>query len=203
MSYSAFQTGVTDWLFQCFGHKISSDKLERADRLIEEALELVQAVGYPEERVKALLQYVYSRPMGEPRQEVGGVMVTLAAFCWSYGIDLDEAAQTELARIWTKIDAIRAKQAAKPTGSALPIAVQPDCNQFYSCLPCTWSTSDIDCCTYPADKIYVDAASTRFCADCAKTHRGGTKHMRKLSEILSLARPHLDAGIAAPEGGAS
>ncbi|MEH3093394.1 MAG: hypothetical protein PGN20_15465, partial [Agrobacterium cavarae] len=90
------------------------------------------------------------------------VMVTLAAFCWSHGIDLDEAARTELARIWTKIDAIRAKQAAKPTGSALPIAVQPDAEQFYFCLPCTWSSSDVDCCTYPADEIYVDHTSTGF-----------------------------------------
>jgi hypothetical protein len=32
------------------------------------------------------------------------------------------AAEAELARVWTKIDKIRAKQAAKPTGSALPIA---------------------------------------------------------------------------------
>ncbi|MDR6102766.1 NTP pyrophosphatase (non-canonical NTP hydrolase) [Agrobacterium larrymoorei] len=203
MSYSAFQTGVTDWLFQCFGHKISSDKLERADRLIEEALELVQAVGYPEERVKALLQYVYSRPMGEPRQEVGGVMVTLAAFCWSYGIDLDEAAQTELARIWTKIDAIRAKQAAKPTGSALPIGPQPDRNQLYFCLPCTWYAADVDGCAYAADEIFVDGAGTRFCSGCAKEYRGGTRHMRKLSSILSCAEPHLNAGITLPEGGAA
>jgi hypothetical protein len=33
---------------------------------------------------------------------------------------MEKSAQTELARIWGKIEAIRAKQAAKPTGSALP-----------------------------------------------------------------------------------
>lgn len=53
---------------------------------------------------------------------VGGVMVTLAAMCNTLGVDIGAAAETELARIWTKVDAIRAKQAAKPTGSALPIA---------------------------------------------------------------------------------
>jgi hypothetical protein len=37
-----------------------------------------------------------------------------------------EAGETELSRIWTKVEAIRAKQAAKPTGSALPIAVSAD-----------------------------------------------------------------------------
>lgn len=193
---SSFQNGVAEWLLQCFGPEISGDKLERSDRFIEEALELVQSVGYPEERIAALIQYVYARPIGEARQEVGGVMVTLAAFCWSYGIDLDEAARKELDRIWTKIEAIRAKQAGKPTGSALPIAVQPDRNQFYSCLPCTWSATDVDCCTYPADKIYVDGAGTRFCAECAGEFRGGTQHMRKLSAILDLARPHLGVAVA-------
>lgn len=200
---SSFQNGVAEWLLQCFGPEISGDKLERSDRFIEEALELVQAVGYPEERISALLQYVYSRPIGEPQQEVGGVMVTLAALCWSHGIDLDEASRAELARIWTKIETIRAKQAVKPTGSALPGHSPPLGDLMYFCLPCTWSSADVDCCTYPADEIYVDGASTRFCADCAKTHRGGTQHMRKLSAILGRARPHLNAGIVVPEGGAS
>ncbi|WP_193559307.1 MULTISPECIES: hypothetical protein [Agrobacterium] len=122
MSKLTFQDDVAQWLLECFGPVLVADKTERADRFIEEALELVQSVGYPAERVMALLSYVYGRQLGEPAQEVGGTMVTLAAFCISHGIDMDEAAKTELARVWTKIEAIRAKQAAKPTGSALPIA---------------------------------------------------------------------------------
>ncbi|WP_198650641.1 hypothetical protein [Agrobacterium pusense] len=122
MSKLSFQNGVAQWLLECFGPVLVADKTERADRFIEEALELLQSVGYPAERILALLSYVYGRPIGEPVQEVGGTMVTLAAFCISHDIDMDEAAKTELARVWTKIEAIRAKQAAKPTGSALPIA---------------------------------------------------------------------------------
>lgn len=122
MSKLSFQDGVAQWMLECFGPAVVGDKTERADRFIEEALELVQSVGYPAERVMALLSYVYGRELGEPAQEVGGTMVTLAAFCISHGIDMDEAAKTELARVWTKIEAIRAKQAAKPKGSALPIA---------------------------------------------------------------------------------
>ena len=49
-----------------------------------------------------------------------GVMVTLAAYCEAHEVDLHAAAERELARVWTKVDAIRAKQAAKPVGSALP-----------------------------------------------------------------------------------
>ena len=115
-----FQHRVRGWMHQCFGVAVSSDKIERGDRLLEETLELLQASDYPEERVTALTRYVFDRPTGELFQEAGGVMVTLAAFCETHDIDMSEAAETELKRIWTKIEQIRAKQAAKPVGSALP-----------------------------------------------------------------------------------
>ncbi|WP_296585652.1 hypothetical protein [Xanthobacter sp.] len=119
---SSFQRRVGHWMQACFGPAISADKLERGDRLLEEVLELLQSGGYPPERVAALTGYVWSRPAGEPAQEVGGVEVTLAAYCLAHGLDKHQAGETELARIWTKVEAIRAKQAAKPTGSALPQA---------------------------------------------------------------------------------
>lgn len=121
----AFQKGVDQWMDVCFGEAIKADKVERCDRFIEEALEFVQSVGYSAERAHALVDYVFNRDIGEVNQEVGGVMVTLAAACNTIGVDIASAAQTELARVWTKVDAIRAKQAAKPTGSALPIALPP------------------------------------------------------------------------------
>lgn len=119
---SSFQRRVGHWMQACFGPAISADRLERGDRLLEEVLELLQSGGYPPERVASLTGYVWSRPAGEPPQEVGGVEVTLAAYCLAHGLDKHEAGETELARIWTKVEAIRAKQAAKPTGSALPMA---------------------------------------------------------------------------------
>lgn len=118
-----FQSRVEPWMDACFGREISMDRQERDDRLLEEVLELLQSADYPRDRINALIDYVYSRPKGEPHQETGGVMVTLAARCLAYGLDMHKAADDELARIWTKVDAIRAKQAAKPTGSALPVAV--------------------------------------------------------------------------------
>ena len=120
---ASFQDRVQPWMMACFGPEISADKLERGDRFLEEALELVQSGNYPKERVYALVEYVYGRDQGEINQEVGGVMVTLAAYCLAHGLDMHTAGETELARIWTKVEKIRAKQAAKPTGSALPVAV--------------------------------------------------------------------------------
>ena len=118
-----FQQGVDGWMDACFGEPIKSDHLERADRLTEEALELVQTVpGFTADRAHALVDYVFGRPVGERGQEVGGTIVCLAALCNTFGLSIADEADRELARIWTKVDAIRAKQAAKPTGSALPIA---------------------------------------------------------------------------------
>jgi hypothetical protein len=118
-----FQARVAPWMDACFGPEISGDRVERGDRLLEEVLELLQSGGYDPARVAALTGYVWGRPAGEPAQEVGGVMVTLAAYCLAHELHMHDAGEAELARIWTKVAAIRAKQAAKPTGSALPVAL--------------------------------------------------------------------------------
>lgn len=122
---ASLQYRVQPWMMACFGPEIAADRLERADRLLEEVFELLQSGNYPRERIRALEEYTFSREKGEPMQEVGGVMITLAAYCLAHDLDMHLAGEAELARIWTKVEKIRAKQAAKPTGSALPVAVLP------------------------------------------------------------------------------
>lgn len=121
----SLQARVSSWCQTCFGAKIARDRLERGDRLLEEVLELLQSGDYPPERVAAIRDYTWSRPKGAPAQEVGGVMITLAAYCAAHRIDMQVAAETEYHRISQPevIAKIRAKQASKPTGSALPIPV--------------------------------------------------------------------------------
>lgn len=120
------QPRVAKWMQECFGPEISNDKLERGDRLLEEVFELLQSGDYPKERINLLMHYVWGREKGEPFQEVGGVMITLAAYCLAHGLDMHTAGNVEMSRITTpeNILKIRAKQAAKPTGSALPIAMK-------------------------------------------------------------------------------
>jgi hypothetical protein len=107
-------------MMACFGAVIAADVQERNHRFLEEALELVQACGATASEAHQLVDYVYGRPVGDKHQEVGGVMVTLAALCLAQGMDMHEAGEAELARIWTKVEHIRAKQAAKPKHSPLP-----------------------------------------------------------------------------------
>jgi hypothetical protein len=132
---TSFQSLVRPWLLSCFGQAIASDHQERNHRFLEEALELVQACGATSGEAHQLVDYVYGRDVGEPSQEVGGVMVTLAALCLAQGMDMHVAGDTELARIWTKVELIRAKQAAKPSMSPLP-GVYPD-RTSNRCLVCS------------------------------------------------------------------
>lgn len=116
----SFQARVYDWLLACFGKDISADVIERNHRFLEESLELVQACGCTQKEAGQLVDYVFNRPVGDKSQEVGGVMVTLAALCEAQELNMQPLGETELARIWTKIEQIRAKQASKPSFSPLP-----------------------------------------------------------------------------------
>lgn len=115
-----FQDRVNRWLVACFGADIAKDKVERNHRFLEESLELVQSTGCTKKEALQLVDYVYGREIGEPIQEVGGVMNTLAALCSANEIDMIYAGHVELDRCWMKVDKIRAKQAAKPKFSPLP-----------------------------------------------------------------------------------
>lgn len=115
-----FQRRVDPWLLSCFGEAIARDRTERSHRFLEEAIETVQATGTTRSEAHQLVDYVFDRPAGELPQEIGGVMVTLAALCLAHGVDMAEAGEIELARVWTKVEKIRAKQAAKPKHSPLP-----------------------------------------------------------------------------------
>lgn len=121
-----YQDGVKLWLESCFGSEIASDRQERCHRFLEEALELAQACGCTRKDAIELVQYVFNRPTGDKRQEVGGAMVTLAGLCHAHDLDMQACADAELARNWTKVDQIRLKQANKPKNSPLPQHVSPD-----------------------------------------------------------------------------
>jgi hypothetical protein len=109
-----FQQAVWDWLHSAFGRGVAVDPEERNHRFLEEALELVQSTGLPRDQAHALVDYVYDRPAGETRQEVGGTFICLAALCSAHGINLGTQAYQELNRCWDNVDRIRAKHAGKP-----------------------------------------------------------------------------------------
>lgn len=117
---TTYQERVEQWLEACFPPSVRSDRAERTHRFLEEALELAQANGCSRTDALALVDYVFCRPQGDPVQEVGGVMVTLASLCSATGLNMNQSGDLELARNWDRIDEIRGKQQSKPRGSPLP-----------------------------------------------------------------------------------
>lgn len=119
---ASFQSRVAPWLVECFGDAIAQDTQERSQRFLEEALELIQACGLTSDEAHQLVDYVFGRDVGEQSQEVGGVMVTLAALCHAHKLAMHRCGEVELDRISRPevMDRIRQKQRHKPAFSPLP-----------------------------------------------------------------------------------
>lgn len=108
-----FQRSVRIWVEHCFGETVADDIATRCFRFFEEAGELCQALGMRKEDALKLVEYTWGRPKGEPLQELGGAMVTLAALATPAGMLMYEAGWLELGRCWDNTEKIRAKQKAK------------------------------------------------------------------------------------------
>jgi NTP pyrophosphatase (non-canonical NTP hydrolase) len=92
---------VKAWIKRVFGLRTINLRF-RAERVLEEALELAQAAGYPQEKVAGLTAKVYANPPGALRQEVGGLGISVLALCETAGISADERAEAEIHRVLSK-----------------------------------------------------------------------------------------------------
>jgi NTP pyrophosphatase (non-canonical NTP hydrolase) len=109
----ALQTRAFAW---CAKVNVSPKDVQRlARRFIEEAVELVQALGLTREKVLHIVNYVFDRAVGEVKQEIGGVGMTLLPLCEALDVSAEQCFRTELRRIDTPcmITKIRLRQAAK------------------------------------------------------------------------------------------
>jgi hypothetical protein len=93
------QEHVAAWVREALGEETASNVPERSLRTVEEAVELAQACGVSAESLHRLIDYVFSRPPGDPSQEIAGTMVTLYSTAAALNVDADEAFYAELARI--------------------------------------------------------------------------------------------------------
>jgi hypothetical protein len=116
-----YQSKIAKWVKTTFTAG-GNDTKTRAFRFLEESIELGQAMGVTKCEVMQLVDYVYGRPVGEPAQEVGGTMVTLASLCQAANINLEGCAIDEMVRISSPgmMERIRNKSANKPLQSPLP-----------------------------------------------------------------------------------
>lgn len=86
------------WALDTFGH-VALEPHERARRFLEEALELCQTQGVTNEEALGLINYVYTRPVGEAHQEMGGSMITLLLLAEVLGLSAMGEAWREQSRV--------------------------------------------------------------------------------------------------------
>ena len=110
---NVLESRVRSWVESRIGVEHMQPK-ERAMRLLEEAVELVQAEGIDIDLAAKQVAHVYERPAGEPSQEAAGVAVCLLGWCASRGLRFEEIALAEIERIEAKsIEDIKASLARK------------------------------------------------------------------------------------------
>lgn len=123
LSRSLLQNVVHRWCVSAFGDDHARSVEQRGIRLAEEAIETAQASGCQAEMLHRLVDYVYSRPVGDLQQEIGGVGVTLLALGAAAAIDVDHAERKEITRVLSKpLKHFAARNAAK---NAAGFSVEP------------------------------------------------------------------------------
>lgn len=128
------QTAVHTWVVATFGETCANSRMERAQRVLEEAIELAQAEGLVIHQVYAVARHVFDKPAGYPKQEAGGVGVTLLAYCATRNFSADEAEYREFERV-QKIDpgVFRARQNVK-ADAGIAMHARPPSNEALSSL---------------------------------------------------------------------
>ena len=98
-----YQRILSEWCERAFGRQIASSKKERGIRVLEEALELCQALDVDIGRVRSLCDVVYARPKsGYPAQEAAQVIVTAIIATATLGRNAGEELDNEVSRILGK-----------------------------------------------------------------------------------------------------
>lgn len=113
-SLGLFQRLIAKWGDSCFGPEANRDVRIRRNVALEESVELFQALEGTEEEAVEILRRTFARPKGDPQQEIGGVLVTIALLAEARGESIETLALTELRRCEDNVDKIRAKRLTKP-----------------------------------------------------------------------------------------
>lgn len=103
-------------------HDDPTDIPERLARHVEETLETAQAFGMSADEVRQLVDYTFSRPVGEPAKEIGANLLTLASLCIVTGHDMMTCGEADLEKLKRPetITRIRAKRATRHGRGPLP-----------------------------------------------------------------------------------
>lgn len=108
------QAALAEWAAAAFGSGHAASIPQRGVRMLEEAIEAAQAAGVDLAMAHKLLDFVYARPIGELRQELGGLGLATLLLAHSAGYSADAEEMREMARVMAKPpEYFRARNEAK------------------------------------------------------------------------------------------
>lgn len=96
------QARTFEWTNAAFGAEHANSLPQRGLRMVEEAIELAQACEVNPEQIHKLIDYIYAKPAGDLKQELGGVGLTVLALAGAAQVSADECEAVELARVLAK-----------------------------------------------------------------------------------------------------
>ena len=111
----SYQPDVVKQVDRLWGNAALNNQQERVQRFAEEAAELVQSCGLDLIQFWYVVSWVYGRPPGPKPREVGGTLVTLAALCHAFRMDMFGCGLAELQRLQEKEpEEMQGRHIAKP-----------------------------------------------------------------------------------------
>ena len=113
-SWDDYQNDCRLWALEAFDYPVVYDERERAQRVLEEAVEVAQSMGMSRAEAHAIVDWKMDGEQGDIQQEVGGLLVCIAILCAAKAIDMRTCGLNELASAHERIGEIRAKQKRKP-----------------------------------------------------------------------------------------
>lgn len=93
------QRAAMQWAERCFGDVLVHKPDERALRVLEEALELAQACGIRPTMIAKLVERVYQKPAGTPKEELAQVLFTGIIMAEALKEDADKLEREEFLRV--------------------------------------------------------------------------------------------------------
>lgn len=93
------QLDTTNWAFACFPEQEVTSLAMRSYRSLEEQFELAQFCKVPLYKIITLAHHVYSKPVGDGKQELGGCGIALLVLASIMGVSAEECEETEFNRV--------------------------------------------------------------------------------------------------------
>jgi hypothetical protein len=122
------QEQVFKWVTAAFGVDHANSLPARSTRFLEEAIELYQAAGGDLAMAHKLLDFVFSRPVGDLSKEIGAVGLTLLSVAATAGVSCNGEEDREVVRVTSQDPAVFAERNREKNAAGFNAEAYPVCD---------------------------------------------------------------------------